>query len=242
MKRSCPRCQQTFDCTPEDIVHCGCTEVKLSTEARKQIARDYTDCLCNDCLRAISAAYPSFDFSITATGTVSDALLKMGIDSFDKAAAFVAGLRYARNTDKNDPLILFKDFCGTCSTKHALLRNLATENGHPEVKLFVGIFRMNAENTPKVAAVLASYRLDQMPEAHSYLKIEGLIHDHTVPGGMNFEQDLIAEKEIEADEITDGKVSFHQAFLKQWMVEQGITISFEEIWKARESCIAALSV
>ena len=52
---------------------------------------------------------------------------------------------------------------GTCSTKHALLKNLVLENDYQELKLMLGIFMMNKNNTGKIASVLKKYSLHEMP-------------------------------------------------------------------------------
>lgn len=49
------------------------------------------------------------------------------------------------------------------------------------------------------------------------------------------------EKEIAPDDVGENKVKFHQAFLKDWMVTENVSLSFEDLWTCRERCIDALS-
>ena len=52
----CPRCGRTFLCRgDEDVAHCQCAAVDLSTEDRAYIADRFEGCLCADCLRVLAA-------------------------------------------------------------------------------------------------------------------------------------------------------------------------------------------
>lgn len=185
------------------------------------------------------------DFNIDSAAPVSGAFREAGVTGFSAAAEWVRALPYRRNKDKSDPLVLFTEGCGTCSTKHAALRRLALENGHPELRLMTGLFRMNARNTPKVASVLAQHKLDYLPEAHNYLRIRDVVLDytrrHSSPG--DFLPDLILEKEVEAEQVCEEKIAFHRAFLAEWLQNNPrIPYGIDELWRIREACIAALSV
>ncbi len=54
MKKICPICKAEFDCYPEDISKCHCSKVSLSKAAKEAIAKEYKDCLCNDCLKKMA--------------------------------------------------------------------------------------------------------------------------------------------------------------------------------------------
>jgi len=47
---------------------------------------------------------------------------------------------------------------GPCSTKHALLKALADEQGLP-IRLMLGIYEMNARNTPGIGRVLEEHHM-----------------------------------------------------------------------------------
>lgn len=186
----------------------------------------------------------AFNFKLlTGKGLVSDAFIDNQCIDFSQAADLVKQLRYDRNTDKEDPLILFKEGCGTCGTKHAALCQLAQEHGHEEVELWMGIFKMNRINTPRVVPVLDEYQLLYIPEAHNYLRINGSILDCTWPNSSagNFEKDLLEEIKIQPNQIGAYKVSWHMDFLEKWYNHQKLPYTLEEIWDIREKCIAALS-
>lgn len=183
-------------------------------------------------------------FDIRAAGPVSNAFLAAGLASFTLAADFVKRLPYGRNKDKKDLLTVLKDGCGTCSTKHALLKQLADENGASGLRLMLGVFRMNSTNTPKLAALLQHYQLEYVPEAHTYLRWKNEVLDFTHPAATvcHVEEDVLTEMEIQPSQITDFKVSFHQNFLHEWLTQNPhIPYSLAAIWDIREQCIAALA-
>ena len=53
-EKTCPRCGKKFMCNHEDITKCQCATVKLDSEQLKYVAEKYNDCLCHDCLIAMS--------------------------------------------------------------------------------------------------------------------------------------------------------------------------------------------
>ncbi len=184
------------------------------------------------------------NFNIKSTKPISEAFLKRNINDFRDASLFVKHLSYRRNTDKNNLLTVFDDHCGTCSTKHALLKNLAEENGKTDLKLMLGIFKMNSENTPKTELILSKHHLDYIPEAHNYLKYKDDILDFTSKTwiSQNFLPYLLEEIEITPTDITDFKVNYHRQFLQKWLTENPkIDYNLNQIWNIREECIAALS-
>jgi hypothetical protein len=187
---------------------------------------------------------PDFNFKIKPNGPVSEKLLEKGISDFISASSFVRQLSYKRNSNKNDLLQLFSENCGTCSTKHALLKQLAGENSVAGLKLMLGIYRMNKQNTPGIADILLKYNMDFIPEAHTYLRMDNEILDFTFneSGSGNFENELFTEIEITPNQITNYKVNFHKTFLLKWLEEnKSLSFTLSELWDIREECIAKLS-
>jgi len=184
--------------------------------------------------------------SITAeTGPFSTAFYAAGIRSFDDAFGHIKCLPYRRNKNKEDLLGVFEEQCGTCGTKHALLKQLAIENGWDDVLLYQGIFLMTPANMPKVAPVLTQYNLKGIPEAHNYLRISGAIADATNERSSekDFIDTLLAEEQILPPQVTTYKVGSHQKFIQQWLKDNSdIPYTPDELWLIREECISALSV
>lgn len=184
------------------------------------------------------------DFEINSLQPVSAAFRDRGITSFAQACSFVQQLPFKRNSDKNNPLIVLQENYGTCGTKHALLGQLAHENGVQEIGLVVGIYKMNGSNTPAVKEVLEKAGLDSLPEAHNYLRVAHQRLDFTKPGldVNDFVTDLMEETIIRADQITTYKVSYHKGVLSKWLDENPqLPYNLSQIWEIREQCIAALA-
>lgn len=184
------------------------------------------------------------DFKLQPKGPVSAAFIDHNMPTFRAAAQFVTALPYGRNKNKNDLITVFTDNSGTCSTKHALLKQLAVEHNDTSIQLMLGLFKMNATNTPAIAATLAQHGLTYLPEAHNYLRYQGIIFDFTKPGFDKaiWAQDLIEEMEITPSHITDFKVAYQKNYLAQWLKTNQINLSIDEIWAIREQCIQDLSI
>lgn len=184
------------------------------------------------------------DFEINGeNGIVSRSFNNLAINSFMEACKWVESLDYRRNNDKNSKLVLFDELCGTCSTKHALLKRLADENGNNSLSLILGIFTMNSKNTPAIKDVLSNYDLKYIPEAHNYLRNHNYIWDFTgiSVDETEFELDLLEEVEISPEQITDYKIQYHKDYLLRWIETNKIPYTLDELWEIREECIAALA-
>lgn len=184
------------------------------------------------------------NFKIQPLGEISNEFLNINIFTFSDATQFVANLNYGRNENKNDLKTVFIDNCGTCSTKHALLKKLADENGFSQIKLILGIFKMNSKNTAEISETLQKNNLKFIPEAHNYLKFENQIFDFTNPNSKpsDFEDDLIIEIEMLPNQISNYKVEYHKKHLQDWLKKnEEIELEIEDIWKIREQCILDLT-
>jgi len=182
-----------------------------------------------------------FNFSIQPKGIVSAAFLTHRIYDFETAANWVKQLPYKRNQNKESILCIFDEQCGTCSTKHALLARLAIEQKQNNVQLMLGIFALNAQNTPKVTGVLVQHHLQYLPEAHNYLRIDGQVVDCTALYPINFVNNLLTEIVIKPHQITQFKVAYHQQYLTNWLAQMPqISYNLSKLWQIREQCITAL--
>jgi hypothetical protein len=187
------------------------------------------------------------NFTISAHFEISTRFSDLNITDFDSALKFLQKLPYGRNTPGGSLVKVLDEKQGTCSTKNALLYTLCMENGKQSFGLTLGIFNMDAENTPAVAPVLRKYRLPYIPEAHVYLKNNGLIIDATFPKAQTaWTKSIQVEEEINAGDIGKYKTDFHKKYLDKWRKEakeKSINkYTTEQLWEIREECIAALSV
>lgn len=183
------------------------------------------------------------DFEILSNQKFSVAAKELGAYRFSELAFLIKNLPYQRNKDKDNPLCVIAESGGTCSTKHAFLQHIAIENKEFDFRLFLGIFRMNAINTPKIKGILDKYQLNEIPEAHTYIKYKDLILDFTTSQSSeaDFVLDLVQEIEIEPTQISSFKINYHQDFLRNYLANQNqISYNSTDFWRIREECIAAL--
>ncbi|MBI3233728.1 MAG: hypothetical protein HYZ42_06750 [Bacteroidetes bacterium] len=185
---------------------------------------------------------PNFD--LISTDEISKAFIQNKIFNFHQAIHYIKHLPYGRNTDKNDLTTIFTDGCGTCSTKHAILKQLADENQFNDQELVLAIVKMDANNTPEIAETLAKHQLSYIPEAHNYLKYQDTIFDFTKPQFIitKNSENILTEMVISPHQITDYKVAYHKEYISKWLANNNhITYTSEEIWSIREQCIKDLA-
>jgi hypothetical protein len=87
-------------------------------------------------------------------------------------ARYLQALPYGRISDRARPLLVLVEGRGTCSSKHAVLVELADEIGL-DVRLTPGIFEMSARTHPELTTILERHGLDHIPEAHCYVRHRG---------------------------------------------------------------------
>lgn len=155
----------------------------------------------------------------------------------------VQQLPYGRNANRHDFSLVEKEGKGSCSSKHAFLKQKADEWGENEVQLILGMYRMHERNTPKIGDALLRANVPFIPEAHCYLRINGVRHDFTSPQSnfLLLQNDILEELEIQPEQVVEFKINFHQSFIRKWLETEQIGLTFEEIWQLREACISRLS-
>ena len=163
--------------------------------------------------------------------------------NFETLIEKVKNIPYGRNANRYDFSLVLSENKGTCSSKHAFLKDFADNNGIENVKLYIGIFKMNETNTPKLGDLLSNNKIQYIPEAHCYLKINQVPIDVTSVDSFydKIKLDIVEEIEITPNQVSDFKVAYHKAFLKNWIKETNQNNTFEEIWEIREQCISKLS-
>ncbi|MFT5819958.1 MAG: hypothetical protein ACI8ZM_001183 [Crocinitomix sp.] len=174
-------------------------------------------------------------------GPLSNECVDRGIISFLSFIEWVEQLPYGRNSDRSEYRLVLDEERGTCSTKNALVKAVALENSWDNVILCLGLFLMSEKTNPGVGAILKEANLESIPEAHTFLKINGEVRDLTglEKGSESFEKTLQLEVEIKPDQIDEYKVNWHRAQMVAYSFENGM--SPNDLWKIREKCISALS-
>lgn len=175
---------------------------------------------------------------------LSKLVLAKGVATLETALAYLRSLPYGRTSNRIDLSLVMMEQRGSCSSKHAFLKQLAIENDWSQVKLFIGMYAMNEQNTPGIGTVLTEHQITAIPEAHCYVKINGTVIDITSPTSSfdRIKDSLLEEIEIEPSQVADFKVKYHQKFMKNWLQTSGIKIPFDKIWELREQCIKNLSI
>lgn len=182
------------------------------------------------------------DTPLKSVGPISAAFLARSLFDFRAAGRYLHQLSYGRNANRADFRLVLLEQRGTCSTKHALLAELAREQ-HLPVTLTLGIYEMHERNTPGVGRVLDRYDLPFLLEAHCYLTHQGMRIDVTRSGVEPREpvSQFLYEEAIAPEQIGDYKVQLHQRFLREWATTATAgDRNFKEWWRIREECIAAL--
>jgi hypothetical protein len=95
----------------------------------------------------------------------------MGINDFHHACQYVQILPYGYNSDRDDPMILFKERMGSCTTKHAVVATLAAELGIAIDKT-IGIYAMTDALVTGTQKILDRYKLPYLPMVHCFLVFE----------------------------------------------------------------------
>ena len=174
---------------------------------------------------------------------LSRQVIQAEIFNLESLLHFTQQLPYGRNKNRTDLSLVLRERKGTCSSKHAFVKKIAEENSWNNIQLFIGIYKMNHLNTPKIGNSLMDSGLEYIPEAHCYLKIDGQAIDITSPSAAfeNVKNDILEEHEINSTQVNTFKVDLHQQFLKTWILENEVTNTFDEVWALREMCIENLS-
>lgn len=178
----------------------------------------------------------------TSLDSLTQQIRNLGIDNWEDLLIYVKNIPYGRNANRENLSLVLKENKGTCSSKHAFLKEIANLNKIPNVKLIIGIYKMNEINT-KIGTILSDNSIDFIPEAHCYLKIDGDCIDCTTPKSnfAKIEKDILEEIEIDPFQVGKFKIEYHQNFIKKWLSDSNATVSFEQLWAFREQCITYLS-
>lgn len=183
------------------------------------------------------------DRPLLGAGPFTRRFRAVGVSDFVGAVDLIWGLPYGRIADRSQVWLVLEEGRGTCTTKHALLAELAREQGI-DVQLTLAIYEMSERNTPGVGKVLGKYGLVCIPEAHCFLRHQGERVDVTgVPAGAEPIARFLHEEPITIEQIGTYKIERHRRFLNEWLAGRGTVpaLTLDEAWRIREECIAALS-
>ena len=180
---------------------------------------------------------------LTSNDVLTQLALGKKVTTWQKLVEHVSQLPYGRNSSRSDFGQVLTEQKGSCSSKHALLKSIADLNGIDNIELVLGIYKMDDKNTLGIGSCLQDSGLDYIPEAHCYLKINNERKDHTtINSSVDTIADVIlAEHSIEPQDVVERKVEIHKSFIRDWSLQEGIDLCFEELWEIREQCIKNLT-
>lgn len=180
---------------------------------------------------------------LNATDQLTESIKSKGILDWESLAAYIQNLPYGRNTNRYDNTLVWFEQKGTCSSKHAFLKLIADLNKLEMVRLILVIFKMNAFNTPEIQNILDVNNLDYIPEAHCFLSVEGRDYDYTTIKASleNIKSDIVYREVISPGKVKSYKVNLHKSYIQNWIVENEIPYSLNDIWQIREKCIKTMS-
>jgi hypothetical protein len=182
------------------------------------------------------------ELALTSNDNLTNLIKEKGIYNWSDLIEFTRQLPYGRNINRGDLSLVIKENKGTCSSKHAFLKKVADLNEIKNVRLILGIYKMNHLNTPKIGSLILENGLDYIPEAHCYLKLNNQRIDITNYNSSfeNIENSILEEIEIDFEQVNTFKVDYHQEYLKAWIKDYDLNRDFDEIWRIREQCIDKL--
>jgi hypothetical protein len=112
------------------------------------------------------------DQAIAGAGPMAGTFAELGIQSFGQACRWVHELPYGYNSDRDDPVILFKEKMGSCTTKHAVIATLAAELGLG-IDKNIGIYAMTEALVTGTRKILERRGLPYVPMVHCFLVYQG---------------------------------------------------------------------
>jgi hypothetical protein len=182
--------------------------------------------------------------TFNSTDNLTALIKEKEIKNWSDLIEYTRNLPYGRNLNREDFSLVIKENKGTCSSKHSFLKKVADLNEFENVKLILGMYRMNHLNTPKIGNTILENGLEYIPEAHCYLKLSNQRIDITSNNSdiENLIGEIIEEIEIKPEQVNTFKVDYHKEYLHNWINENEIEMGFDKIWEIREQCIKKLEI
>lgn len=184
------------------------------------------------------------DISIGDAGPVSRRFRAEGLRTFLAACHHVHRMPYGYNSTKDDPLILFSEGFGTCTTKHMAVALLAKELKLP-VNKHIGIYAMIDRLVTGADRISREFALPAIPVVHCFLVYEQFRVDLT-EGNLNGKNapidDFLFTVRVEPDISSRDEYRLYREALQAHVLKRpefaGTTL--KTILAAREKALALL--
>lgn len=105
---------------------------------------------------------------IANAGPVSTEFQRLRVPDFQAACAWLQALPYGKNSRSDDLMVLFKDGCGTCTTKHGVAAALAEELGLP-VRKHIVFYKLDPSVRRGIDPILEKRNVAFVPTTHCIL-------------------------------------------------------------------------
>lgn len=184
------------------------------------------------------------DKPISGDGPVSLNFRDLGIETFLDACRYVHRLPYGYNSDRDDPMSLFRDGMGSCTTKHAVIGLLAVELGLP-IEKNIGIYAMTEAIVTGTTEILKAFHLPYLPMIHCFLVYRDSRVDLTEGNrnGKNRPIDAFLHTEHVTPNISakDEYRRYRKALTDQILLREELKgVDLKRVLQAREKGIALL--
>lgn len=105
---------------------------------------------------------------IQKKGKMTEKFLELGINDFQEACNYVHNLPYGYNIDKDNPMILFIENRGSCTTKHGVIAQLALELD-VNLQKNVGVYKFTEDIVEGAQKIIDKYNIPYIPMVHCFL-------------------------------------------------------------------------
>ena len=181
------------------------------------------------------------NFALAQPGKLSQLLAAHGVTTFRAAIDYVQELPYRRLENPRDLAGVLTHHGGTFTARHALLVQLAREQGVNDLTLTLCVYEFNQEDCPRIEQVLEQYGLIALPEMCGCLKYRQQLFT-IADDSLCVQREVLSEVEIAPAQIGNFKKRYHQNFLENWLQLEKLNQqwSVEQVWSVREECLRAI--
>jgi hypothetical protein len=184
------------------------------------------------------------DRELFDAGPISRHLQAEGLKTFLAACHHVQRMPYGYNRTKDDPLILFREGFGSCTTKHMAVGLLAQELGLPVGKC-IGIYPMTDRLVTGAGRICQAYGLTAIPVVHCFLVSDRFRVDLT-EGNLNGKNGPIDEflftRNVPPDISSRDEYLLYRQALKTHVLTrpEWSAVDLKTVLAAREKALALL--
>ena len=184
------------------------------------------------------------DRELSDAGPIARHLQAEGLKTFLAACRHVHQMPYGYNSTKDDPLILFREGFGSCTTKHMAIGLLAQELGLPVGKS-IGIYPMTDHFVTGAGRICNAYGLTAIPVVHCFLVYDRFRVDLT-EGNLNGKNvpidDFLFTREVPPDISSRDEYLLHRQALNTHVLTrpEWSAVDLKTVLAAREKALVLL--